>query len=171
MIALVVLGLGGVVAAILFFSSRDQSNVTPTLAPGVLFPDQGDKHLAPGKSPGVKYNSTPPTSGPHVLRTIKRDGLRLGPNQVLTALEQGNILIFYPGHGKPPAALRAVQSTDSGPLDPALLETGNQVVLARYDRVRRVVAVGWRRMLVADSPSDPRIQAFTDDFLGRPLGR
>lgn len=169
MVLLALLGVAGVVAALLFFSSRDQSKVTQTAGPGVLLPDQGDRHL---KAPRhVKYSSFPPTSGPHVVKAIHRDGEEIDADQLLSALELGNVVILYPGHGAPPAALRAVQNRDSGPLDAALLQTGNQVVVARYRGLRRYAALAWRHWVVATSPDDPRIQAFADFWLGRPLGR
>ena len=168
-VLLVLLGIAGLAAAILFFSARDQSKLTPNAGPGQAFPDQGNQHLRAPRA--VRYDSTPPTSGPHVVRPIRRDGERIDSDQLLSALELGNVVILYPGHGRAPAALRAVQNADSGPLDPALLQTGNQVVLARYAGVHRVVAVAWRHLLVADSPSDPRLQTFADYWLGRPLGR
>jgi hypothetical protein len=167
-VVLVLLGLAGVVAAILFFSSRDQSKITQTGVPGVLLLDQGDKHLRAPRP--VKYATTPPASGPHVVKAIRRDGELIDADQLLSALELGNVVIVYPGHGAPPPFLRAVQNTDSGPLDPALLQTGNQVVLARYRGVRRIAAMAWRHWYVATSPQDPRLQAFTDYWLGRPLG-
>ena len=169
MVAVVgLLGLAGVVAGILFFSSRDQSKVTQTGAPGVLLPDQGDRHLRTPRR--VKYATTPPASGPHVVKAIHRDGELIDADQLLSALELGNVVLLYPGHGSPPPLLRAVQNADSGALDPALLQTGNQVVIARYRGVVRVTAMAWRHWLVGNATEDPGVQAFADYWLGRPLG-
>jgi hypothetical protein len=168
---LILLGVGGVTIGVLFFSSQDQSKVESSTGPGQVFADQGNQHLAPGAKPAGAYNSTPPTSGPHVVKTIRRDGERIDADRLLSALELGNVVLLYPGPGKPPAALRALQDADSGPLDPALLSTGNQVVLARYPGVNGVVAVAWRHLQPATSPADPRLKAFVDFWLGRPLGR
>jgi hypothetical protein len=166
-VALVLLALGGIAGGLLFFASRDQSKVGSTQGPGQEFVDQGNAHVA---KPGFAYNSNPPTSGPHAVKAIRRDGERIDADQLLSALELGNVVILYPGHGKPPAALRALQDADSGPLDPALLQTGNQVVLARYRGVNGVVAAAWRHLQPATSPTDPRLKAFVDFWLGRPLG-
>jgi hypothetical protein len=170
---LVLLALGGVAAGVLFFSSRDQSKVESSTGPGQVFADQGHQHLAPGAKPAASYNSTPPTSGPHVPKTIRRDGERIDADQLLSALEVGDVVLIYsgPGTSKPPAGLRAIQDADSGPLDPALLSTGNQVVLARYPGVKGIVAVAWRHLQPATSAADPRLKAFVDFWLGRPLGR
>jgi hypothetical protein len=164
----VLLALGGIAGGLFFFASRDQSKVTSNQGPGQAFADQGSAHVA---KPGFAYNSNPPTSGPHAVKAIRRDGELIDADQLLSALELGNVVILYPGHGKPPAALRALQDTDSGPLDPALLQTGNQVVLARYRGVNGVVAVAWRHLQPATSPTDPRLRSFVDFWLGRPLGR
>lgn len=166
-VALVLLALGGIAGALFFFASRDQSKITPSQGPGQAFADQGNAHVA---RPGFAYNSNPPTSGPHAIKPIRRDGERIDADQLLSALELGNVVILYPGGGRPPAALRALQDVDSGPLDPALLQTGNQVVLARYRGVNGVVAAAWRHLQRASSPSDPRLKAFVDFWLGRPLG-
>jgi len=170
-VAIVVLAVGGVAAGVLFFSSRDKSNVPPAVGPGQTFADQGNRHLTAGAKPGVAYDSTPPTSGPHAVKTIRRDGERIDADQLLSALELGNVVLLYPGPGRPPAALRALQDADSGVLDPALLSTGQQVVLARYAGVNGVVAVAWRHLLAVPSAGDPRLKAFVDFWLGRPLGR
>jgi hypothetical protein len=167
-VLLVLLAIGGIAAGLFFFASRDQSKITPAKGPGQEYTDQGHAHVA---RPGFAYNSTPPTSGPHAIKTIRRDGTRIDADQLLTALELGNVVILYPGRGKPPAALRALQDADSGPLDPALLDTGNQVVLARYAGVNGVVAAAWRHLQPASSDADPRLRAFVDFWLGRPLGR
>jgi Protein of unknown function (DUF3105) len=166
-VALVLLALGGIAGALLFFASRDQSKITPSQGPGQAFADQGHAHVA---KPGFAYNSSPPTSGPHAVKAIRRDGERIDADQLLSALELGNVVILYPGSRRPPEALRALQDADSGPLDPALLQTGNQVVLARYRGVNQVVAAAWRHLQPASSPSDPRLKAFVDFWLGRPLG-
>lgn len=167
-LALVLLALGGIAGGLFFFASRDQSKVTATQGPGQAFADQGHAHVA---KPGFAYNSNPPTSGPHAVKAIRRDGELIDADQLLSALELGNVVILYPGHGKPPAALRALQDADSGPLDPTLLQTGNQVVLARYRGVDGVVAAAWRHLQPATSPTDPRLKAFVDFWLGRALGR
>jgi hypothetical protein len=167
-VLLVLLGIGGIAAALLFFASRDQSKVTPAQGPGQVFADQGHAHASRA---GFAYASTPPTSGPHAIKTIPRDGTRIDADQLLTALELGNVVVLYPGPGEPPAALRALQDAESGPLDPALLQTGNQVVLARYAGVNGIVAAAWRHLQPASSAADPRLKAFVDFWLGRPLGR
>jgi hypothetical protein len=168
-VLLALLAVGGVAAGVLFFSSRDQSKVESSTGPGQVFADQGHQHLAPGAK-AAAYNSTPPTSGPHVVKAIRRDGERIDADQLLSALEVGDVVLLYPGPGKPPAGLRAIQDADSGPLDPALLSTGNQVVLARYPGVNGIVAVAWRHLQPATSAADPRLKAFVDFWLGRPLG-
>jgi hypothetical protein len=167
-LVLVLLAIGGVAAAIAFFTSRDQSKVAQPQGPGQTFPDQGRKHVAAG--PSFQYNSNPPTSGPHAVKAIAKDDAVIDSDQLLSALELGNIVILYPGPGKPPAELKALQDDESGPLDPALLSTGNQVVLARYHGQDGIVAVAWRHLQRVNSPADPALKRFADFWLGRPAG-
>src|SRR4029077_18079026 len=70
---------------------------------GVQFPDLGHAHLQPGaRQPG--YNSDPPTSGAHVPVPVTRDGAELSDDQLLQALEVGDVVLMY-GSDQPPARL------------------------------------------------------------------
>ena len=58
-IAVTVTVLAAVVVG--YFAYRAQANL-----PGVQFVDQGNLHVASPDTPHEKYNSDPPTSGPHL---------------------------------------------------------------------------------------------------------
>jgi hypothetical protein len=77
-----------------FFAGRDQAGVggTGTL-PGVAFTDLGHAHLKPGQ-PHPRYNSNPPTSGAHVPVPVDGDNQQLSDNQLLEALELGDVVVF-----------------------------------------------------------------------------
>jgi hypothetical protein len=152
-------------AVLLFFSSRDKSTFSAGAGPGQAFPDLGRRHLRPGERPGVAYNSSPPTSGPHVAAAVRRDATALSDDQVLQALETGDVVLVY-GTPRPPAALRSLVADLAGPFDPALAASGQAAILARRAGTRGVVALAWRHLLRATSPGDPRLRDFVDYWLG-----
>ena len=165
--------LAGGIGLLLFFVARDDAPVdkqdrsAEVKGPGQAFPDQGAKHVPPSQRGQVRYDSDPPTSGPHVSEAIRRDGIVLTDDQILHALELGNVVLVY-GSAKPPAGLAALaQDVSGGPFDPALVSAGQSVILARRPGTRGVVAVAWRHLLRAPSPSDPQLRQFAEFWLGR----
>jgi hypothetical protein len=172
LIALAVAGVAATLCAVLVavLASRDSSSVGGATGPGVLEPDRGARHLA-DNAPATPASPprTPPTSGPHRPLTISRDRRALSDDQLLQALELGNVVLFY-ADAAPPSGLVAVQRDVSGPFDPELAAAGQAVILARRPGVQGVVAVAWRRRLVARDASDPALRAFAEAWLGRGPG-
>jgi hypothetical protein len=164
-----VVALAAVVGVLLFVQSRDKSQVDATVpGPGRLLPDQGAAHRRPPA--GFRYATDPPTSGPHLPATTGRDRVTLTDDQLLQALELGDIALVYAGHQGQEQVLRSLQDDVSGPFDPALAAAGQMVVLDRRPRTKGVIAVAWRRMLTVPSVNDPRLKAFADAWLGRGAG-
>jgi hypothetical protein len=163
-VALLVVAVGGWLA---FANSRDDAGVgagaTPS-GPGELQPDRGKRHLPAGEHVPLEGLTDPPTSGAHHDRLVTREGT-LDPNEIIHALELGDVIFFY-GSAKPPAALEQVQEDVSGPFDPEVAAAGQQVILARRPGTDGVVAAAWRRLLRTDDPSDPRLREFADAWLG-----
>jgi hypothetical protein len=164
----VVLVLGGVVVLQLVLSSRDDADVSGAAAagPGELQRDLGSKHLPSGQHVPLEGLTDPPTSGAHHPRLVTRDGAVLSPDEILHALELGDVILFY-GGAKPPAALRALQDDVSGPFDAEVAAAGQQVILARRPGVRGVTAAAWRRLLRAPGADDPALRSFAEAWLGR----
>ena len=162
-----VVAVGGVAALLLFFNSRDEAPVSaPPQGPGQAFPDQGAQRLAPGQRPTVAYNSNPPTSGPHAPVPVRASPARLSDDQILSALEIGNVVLVY-GTSRPPAALSALARDTAGPFDPALAAGGQAVILAQRPGTTGVVALAWRHLLRANSATDPVLRRFIEFHLGR----
>ncbi|HZV73489.1 MAG TPA: DUF3105 domain-containing protein [Conexibacter sp.] len=167
-----VVALGGVVLLLLFLQARDHSQLrdetSATRGPGTLYPDQGHAHLRAGERPPQPYASDPPTSGAHVPAAIRSDGTgtRLSDDQILHALELGNVVLLY-GTRTPPAALRALAQQLTGSFDPALAANGAAVVLGFRPGAQGVIALAWRHMLRTPSAADPAIAEFADYWLGR----
>jgi hypothetical protein len=132
---------------------------------GVQFRDLGDAILAPG-APPPRYDSVPPTSGPHRPAVIRRDGTVLNDNQVLTALGAGDVVLMY-GTDRPPPRLRALASSIAAPFTPALAASGQAVILARRPAIPGVLALAWTRMLHVRTASDPQLRSFTLFWLGQ----
>ena len=160
---------GGVYALVLAFNARDDAGVgagTPA-GPGELQPDRGSRHLESTQHVPLEGLTDPPTSGAHHDRLPTREG-RLSPDEILHALELGNVILFYDAK-RPPAALRALQREVSGPFDAEVAAAGQQVILARRDDTGAVTAAAWRRLLRVDDPADPRLREFAEAWIGRGL--
>jgi len=165
-----VLVAGGVFALLLVFNARDDAGVGggAPAGPGELQPDRGSRHLESTQHVPLEGLSDPPTSGAHHARLPTREG-RLSPNEILHSLELGDVILFYDAP-RPPAALRAIQRDVSGPFDAEVAAAGQQVILARREGTGPATAAAWRRLLHADDPSDPRLRAFAETWIGRGAG-
>jgi hypothetical protein len=158
---------GGAIGIVAIFTSRDAATVQGT-PPGEEFADQGARHLRPGERP-EPYNSDPPTSGPHRPSPIPRDGTELTDDQIVHALELGNVVWLY-GTPRPPAGLRALAVDLAGPYDPAVAEAGQAVILGVRPGTEGIVALAWRHRLQVSDGSDPALSEFTTYWLGRTRG-
>ncbi len=167
----VLVAVAGAVALLYYFTSRDPAQVSSSQprGPGQAFPDQGARHLRPGQRSPVRYDSRPPTSGPHVPVPVRADRQRLSDDQLLHALEQGNVVLLY-GSPSPPPGLERLADDAAGPFDPALVRGGQAVILGRRPGVRGVVAVAWRHLERAPSADAPALRQFVDFWLGRGRG-
>jgi len=146
-----VVALGGFVLVLLFFEGRDDSQVPQSANAG-----------APGQVVTDQRSAQAPAP-------IKRDRVQLTDDQLLHALELGDVVLLY-GSSAPPPALRALQQQVSGPFDPVLAANGAAVILARRPGTDGVVALAWRRILRALSATDPQLEAFANYWLGRGRG-
>lgn len=149
-----------------FFAGRDQAGVSITqTGPGSAFPDLGAAHLRPGdKRP--EYDSTPPTSGAHFPQPVTRDETELNDDQLLQALESGNVVFMY-GSRKPPPGLRSLALRLASPFTPALAAAGQAVILARRPGTIGVDGLAWAHAVSVREPSDPRLAQFAQFWLGR----
>jgi hypothetical protein len=164
----VIVALALVVGLQLFLTARDKAGVdsggaSGATGPGRRLPDQGNRHLAAG-DPTPHYASEPPASGPHRVSPVGRAGAALSDDQVLTALEAGNVLLLTAGPA--PDRLRAVPPALHARFTPGLARAGQAVILGRRRGVRGVLALAWRHELEVAGPGDPRLRGFADAWLG-----
>jgi hypothetical protein len=168
-VAIVVVSLAlsiGLIAVLSgFFAGRDQPGVSGSSTPGQTFRDLGHAHLTPGR-PRPAYNSDPPTSGAHVPQPVLHDESQLSDDQLLQALEAGNVVIMY-GEQSPPSGLSAVARTVAYSFTPALAATGQAVILARRPGVQGVIGLAWTHMIRVSTPADPALRQFAAFWLGR----
>ncbi len=159
-IAIIALLSGGLLAG------RDEPGISGAgNGPGVRYRDQGTGRLAPD-APHPAYDSNPPTSGPHAPAKIRTDAGRLSDDQLLQALEVGDVVLMY-ATGKPPPGLRALAAATAPRFTPALAATGQAVVLAGRAGINGIVALAWAHLLRVRSATDPALRAFVDFWLGR----
>ena len=149
-----------------YFAGHDGAGVAGTLvAPGQGFADLGHRHLLPGQ-PAPAYDSAPPTSGAHRVAAITRDGSPLSDDQLLTALEAGDVVVLYPPR-RAPAALSALAATRAPAFSPALAAAGQALILAPRPGTSGLVALAWAHLLRTGSASDPGLGQFITFWLGR----
>ena len=156
------LAIGILLAVVLVFSSRDESPVQTLNGPGEAFRDECAAHERTDPS---TYDSDPPTNGPHLPKVPAREQLA-GPDELLHALELGDVVILYASR-TPPRALRELQDELSGPFDRELAAAGQAVILSRDPTVQQTTALAWRHRLRASAPDDPKLREFADFWLGK----
>ena len=165
-VASLVLSIGLIVLLSGFFAGRDQAGVSAgSSGPGQAFTDLGHRVLAPGQ-PRPRYNSDPPTSGAHVPAAVTRDGVSLTEDQLLSALQAGDVVIVYDSRHAL-AGLAQFPRSAAPPFTPALAATGDAVILAPRPGTSGVVALAWAHLQRAASPSDPALRQFVGYWLGR----
>jgi hypothetical protein len=152
-----------------FFAGRDKAELSGRgSGPGQAFPDLGHALLRPGqpRPRGIQYNSNPPASGPHVPEPILHNEARLNDDQILEALELGDVVIVH-GTRDPPPGLLAASRTVAPRFSPALAAAGQAVILVHRPHYRGLAALAWAHLLRFTGPADPRLRPFVQFWLGR----
>jgi Protein of unknown function (DUF3105) len=164
-IAVVALGLAlaaaGLIGLVLFLGSRDDSQISAAPAgPGELQPDLGAAHDRP-----AERADEAPTSGPHRPELVTHDRRELTNDQLLHALELGDVVILYEPP-RPDPALERLQAEVAGPFDAELAAAGQAVILAPRAGAGPATALAWRRVLRISDPADPLLREFAEVWLG-----
>ncbi len=158
------IGLIGLLSG--YFAGRDPAGISGNGATvGLKFRDLGHAHLSPGELRPA-YDSDPPTSGAHVPEAVRGEAQALNNNQLLQALEVGDVVLVY-GGSKPPAGLSALANDVAGHFTPALAAAGQAVILDHRPETKGVLGLAWTRMLHVSSSQDPALREFVQSFLGR----
>lgn len=137
----------------------------------------GNTHIAEGSLSPVRYNTTPPTSGPHypglaawgVNRQIQRY------EQVIHNLEDGGVVVYYQCADGCPELIDQLTGVikpyaDSGrkvmllPNDPTWTDGGSQPLQQEMDA--RIALTTWQRIDKFEDFDADRIRAFIDRYEG-----
>jgi hypothetical protein len=147
-------------------AGRDQPGLSVAAnVVGEQFRDLGHAHLRPGQ-PRPAYDSDPPTNGAHVPVAVRRDEAQLSDDQLLQALEVGDVVIVY-GSRMPPAGLRALARDAAAPFSPALAAAGQAVILARRTGTTGLIGLAWTHLLRVSASDDAELRTFAQAWLGR----
>jgi hypothetical protein len=129
--------------------------------PGQWVRSLGNEHLGSAEQKHVPYNSTPPTSGPH-LPYIAPWGVHAEPivNELqVHNLEEGGVLVQYNCPQSCPdlvASLKAI-----------VLRYPTQVILAPYPGMEgRIALTAWTRIDKLDEVDEKRIVRFIEAYRG-----
>jgi hypothetical protein len=156
-----------------------QTNAQPFA--GTHYPSQGHKHFDEGESTDFKYNSDPPTSGPHkeMFNDAFNSPTPLPKYVQVHLLEHGNVLLQYnckcpdiagalyqiayryDGQLIPPGQLQPlpgdVQSAEEG---------GQAVIVAPYPGMPHKIALtAWTRLGTLDAIDQAKITSFINAYL------
>ena len=118
-------------------------------------------HVSPAQAASVRYDSLPPTSGPHYAFTVAT-GVYTSPvpdGLTVHALEHGHVAIQYA-----PATPRDEVAALTG----IARRYGADVVLAPYPELRHGIALtAWGRIELLDHYDPARVSAFVERLRGR----
>jgi hypothetical protein len=149
-----------------YFAGQDPANISGgSVDVGLKFRDLGHRHLAPGEL-RPSYDSNPPTSGAHIPQPLTSANGSLNDNQLLQALEVGDVVFAY-GTPSAPPGLEQLAHSIGGRFSPALAAAGQTVILDHRAGTRGVIALAWTRMLQVRSAADPSLKVFAQELLGR----
>lgn len=128
--------------------------------PGVGVPSMGNQHIGPEQVGSVLYNSTPPTSGPH-LGQIASWGIHTEPipNELqVHNLEDGGVMVQYDCED-------CQELVDQ--LAGVVRRYDDHVVMAPYPNIgSRIALTAWGRIDKFDEFDEERIVSFIDAYAG-----
>jgi hypothetical protein len=128
--------------------------------PGQAVPSLGNQHIGPEVVGSVVYNSTPPTSGPH-LPQLTNWGVHSEPipNELqVHNLEDGGVMVQYNCEGCDELVNQ---------LQGVVRRHPDHVVLAPYpDMDSRIALTAWGRIDKFEEFDEDRIVAFIDAYAG-----
>jgi hypothetical protein len=164
------LAVGGI-AALLAVGPYNFSSATVTgskatergspCLPGTAVPILDSPHIAPASASSVRYNSVPPTSGPHFAATVAT-GVYSSPipeGLTVHAMEHGHVVIQY---------ARSVPGDQRNALNRIARRYGADVVLAPYDKLGSGIALtAWGRLDQLDHYDEARVVTFIEGLRSR----
>lgn len=155
------------VGAFAFFASRSSSNIAasdpgqrPPDTTSKGFEDLGNRHIQPNQAGTIKYNSNPPTSGPH-FSSLAPAGWHDQPVQieyVVHNLEDGYIAIHY----RPDLPAQQKQQLRS-----LVQEYGDKILAVPSPSIETPIALtAWTRLDTLAAYDEQRIRNFVKAYRG-----
>lgn len=141
------------------------------------FATQGNAHIPIGTGADFRYNSAPPTSGPH-YPNILQWGVYEEPQlyqYLVHNLEDAGVVLYYQCPEGCPELLAQLEGVANdylaagrnvvvAPNDPAWTDQGGQAL--HSDMGGRIGLAAWRTLDVFDEFDEARIRAFIDRYEG-----
>lgn len=164
--------IGGIILAVLiliggaFLVSKPPSETKPETSHNYkwqTFPDLGRTHIGEGET--IKYNSNPPTSGPH-LPVWEKYGIKdkeVKDELLVHSLEHGYIIVSY-------NCAKLPKGTDCNAFKKQLSDIANEkrtwkmIVIPRANLDVPLALTAWGHLDKMDQVDKNRIIAFIDEF-------
>ena len=145
--------VGGTVGAVSLLIALDPP------APGTLVPNLGNAHLASVDAPRSPYNSSPPSSGPHVGGHLPPGELDepAPPELFVHSLEDGAVVLTYDCPDGCPGLVAELRGVLERNPNRNLILMPYSGIVDLEDRSRRLAAVAWNRVLYFDSVDEPNL--------------
>ena len=132
-----------------------------TCLPGEAVPILDSPHIGQHEAADVRYNSVPPTSGPH-FPFAANTGIYtspVAPASFVHTMEHGHVVIAY----RPDLPRSEVQE-----LQDLTRQHGDEVLLTPYPGLPRAISLAaWGRVLTLDRVDDRAVERFITDLAGR----
>lgn len=129
--------------------------------PGREVPIMASPHVSPEQLRTVRYNSLPPTSGPHFGFTVAT-GIYpepLSAGLTVHAMEHGHVVVQYPP-GTPRDLVRRLERLAK--------RYGNDVILTPHPRLDHGIALtAWGRIEILDQYDERRASEFIEQLRNR----
>ena len=140
--------------------------------PGYALEDQGNYHLAEMDEPHVPYNSSPPTSGPHMAWLTPGDIYDVQvPDEVqVHNLEDGHVNVQYDC----PDGCDELVSQLAEIVTEYLEQPDGRVLMGPYEGIadpvtnqrRRIALTAWTHIDTFDDFDEERVRTFIDAYMG-----
>lgn len=140
--------------------------------PGYALENQGNHHLADIQEPHLPYNSSPPTSGPHMawLTPGQIYDVQVPDEIQIHNLEDGHVNVQYDCPDGCPELVsqltRVVSEYIAEPEGRVLMGPYSGIIDPVTGQKRRIALTAWTRLDTFDEFDEERIRAFIDAYMG-----
>lgn len=141
--------------------------------PGIAMADQGNRHVATVEEEHIPYNSSPPTSGPHLgggLAPANIYGQQQADELQAHSLEDGHVIVQYDCGDEDCSnlilQLTSVVQRTIGEQKRVLLAPYTPILHPETGASHRIALTAWTRIDVFDDFDEERITKFIDAYEG-----